>query len=370
MYTIKNSNNDTEDNLVRLHPKNGGKDIDFLNHRFVGVSPDIFIGLDHNDMSKAYRITRKFNISISVNPDEWSAKNFFQAFAAGGLNDECPFITEALKPTAKCKIHGDKATGISPSSYLLKILNQNDFIKPQNIENSFMVDDEIYVLDSIGVAANHKYNAVSQRAENAYGNNTSHFEIKFKKQSSGNVRELLCLNIHLCATTKNRNGRPQIFDRLTAGVRLFYAELGCLNISYKAVTDLRSILNATLDNYQDKNLSCRHQKSIDVLNKYQEAKINNSASEIRMTTLTDYIVKKNKKTSKAKKPANIDTPTTSDAKEDTVKKKVVYSSWANVAKAATTQPIRMFQPIPTPTPTPTPEDDYPSLSTAAGKSNH
>ena len=58
---MKKRNYKTDDNLVRLHPKDGGVEIKYGNQKFSGVSSDVFVGLDKFDMSKPYLITRKFN---------------------------------------------------------------------------------------------------------------------------------------------------------------------------------------------------------------------------------------------------------------------------------------------------------------------
>lgn len=267
---MKKRNYKTDDNLVRLHPKDGGVEIKYGNQKFSGVSSDVFVGLDKFDMSKPYLITRKFNISIAVNPTKWPAKDFFKTFMVGGPKRGCPFDTNALAKTKKSNIHGDDKTGLLASKELLGILNQKGLIKPSGKQNGFMVGHEIYVYDSIGVAANNDYNKITTRTEN----NSSHFEIKFRKLSNGIPKEELRLNIHLSATAKSY-GKEAVCERLKAAVLLFYAELGALNDpykQYKTSTDIRSFLSVNLEDYDFNGLSCRHAKSKEVLEEYTVAK--------------------------------------------------------------------------------------------------
>ena len=74
---------------------------------FQGISPDIFIGLDRYDPSSAYQITRKFNISLQINPALWSGDDFFKYFTQGKEDGSDPFESNALESTKKCDIHED-----------------------------------------------------------------------------------------------------------------------------------------------------------------------------------------------------------------------------------------------------------------------
>jgi hypothetical protein len=244
-----------ERNLVRLHPNDGGRVVDFGNQKFQGVSTDLFFGLDFNDFSSPYRITRKLNISIAINPNYLSTQNFLALVTSG-----------ALKQTAKCKLHGDKDTGLLASNFLKKLLSPA----------KFTVNNVDYEYDSIGIACNQNYEKVSSRIVNDVENSSSHFEIKFQRRSDGtHPEELLCLNIHLVPEKNKILGQKEAIERLTQGINLFYAELGLFNTAssvHTPLTNLRSALSVTMENYESYGFSCRHNESLDVLNKYNIAK--------------------------------------------------------------------------------------------------
>lgn len=216
----KNSNPQHEPNLIRLHPTSGGTSLIFETHSFERVSPDVFIALDHYSPS-AHIITRKFNLTLSVNPDLWPVREFFDHFTNG-----------ALSHTQKCRFHGDKETGLLESNNLLDDLKAPLAIKgPAPFTFSVRVGTECfdYRYDSIGVAANERFGAVSQRKDTPFFNQTSHFEIKFCRLNPKSIQtEYLCINIHLQATTSQAVDRVAVHRHFKKGIRLFYHELGIL----------------------------------------------------------------------------------------------------------------------------------------------
>ena len=147
--------------------------------------------------------------------------------------------------------------------------------KKSNLACAFNVDDACSVYDSIGVASNPDFAAACHREHNAFEGRTSHFEIKFRRESTDSVpAEFLYLNIHLSNDTKNTFGETEVCERLKQGIRLFYSELGVLNTTtaYSLQTNLRASLNVTLDNYEAHGFSCQHPTSLLVLNQYNEAR--------------------------------------------------------------------------------------------------
>ena len=241
----------TESNLIRVHPKRGGLTIDYGAQHFHGVNADLFFGLDLHDFSQTYHITRKFNISIAINPSYCSA----EAFLA--------FVTKGdLEKTKKCELHGDKDTGLRAEKRLLELLSPG----------VFDVDGVRYVYDSIGVACNNAYKPVAHRTGNDFKNSSNHFEIKFRRDPEGALpHEYLCLNIHLMKETSKPFGKAEAMERLKQGIGLFYAELG-LRAAHTLRTDLKSALTVTLGNFEVRGFSCKHEESLAVLFKYHEAK--------------------------------------------------------------------------------------------------
>ena len=241
----------TKGNLIRLHPKQGGLTIDYVNQRFCGVSTDVFFGLDLNDFSQPYQITRKFNMSIAINPNHWSTEAFLAHLTNG-----------KLEKNKKCALHGDINSGLSAHENLLSLLHRQ----------TFHVDGVLFTYDSIGVACNSAYGPVAHRTGNDFENSTSHFEIKFRRESERALpQEYLCLNIHLMTETGKSFGKTQAIERLKQGISLFYAELG-LRAGYNPDTDLQSALTVTLDNYVARGFSCKHKASLAVLLEYHEVK--------------------------------------------------------------------------------------------------
>ena len=253
-----------EDNLIRLHPSEAGKTIQFNGQLFQGVSPDIFIGLDHYDPSSAYQITRKFNLSLQINPALWSSKDFFKYFTQGKGDGSDPFQSKALELTEKCAIHGDTDSNLHAHNHLTKLLlSPLDMLSDQE-DWGFTAGGVDYKYHSIGVAANKGYGPVGTRK-------TSHFEIKFQRQSLGpSHQEFLCLNIHLSPTQKDY-GKEGAIERLTQGIKLFYSELGLLGNKYVPQSNLLTGLSVTLENYASKGFSCQNSNSLKVLESHHEA---------------------------------------------------------------------------------------------------
>lgn len=246
-------------NLIRLHSEKGGLSIDYGQQRFQGVSTDLFFGLDLNDFSRPYQITRKFNLNISINPNHWSTKACLD------------FLTNGrLEKTQKCTLHGDIDSGLCAHENLLNLLSPD----------AFNVDGVYYEYDSIGVACNHAYAPVGHRIENEFENRASHFEIKFRRVSDDALpQEHLCLNIHLTQETSQPFGKVDVMARLKQGIALFYAELG-LCAAYTRCTDLKSALTVNLDNYVARGFSCRHKASLAVLSQHNDAKMYTRAQPV------------------------------------------------------------------------------------------
>jgi len=143
-----------------------------------------------------------------------------------------------------------------------------------------------------------------------------------------------------------------VCKRLALGVRLFYAELGALpQLSYRPQTSLRSILSATLDNYQEKGLSCRHETSREVLKKYEAARPY-TASKSSGATLADYI-------GSSKKFATPPAKSTPQAPiEQSKKPSNSGTSWAKAA-SSTRNPTPFFTTHHAPA---SKKEDYPPLS--------
>lgn len=251
MFSLAKKSKPRERNLIRLHPKTGGVNINFGGQEFHGVSTDVFFGLDLNDFSQTYQNSRKFNISISVNPVSWSTENLLSYLTFG-----------ELERTPKCDFHGDIETKLHASKKLKNLL------KLDQLEHVLIVDGVPYVYDSIGVACNRGYKSVSHRQGNAFEKSSSHFEIKFRRQSGEEgPDEYLCLNIHLMPENNRAYGQSQAIVRLKQAIHLFYAELGVLIApsSYVSSTSLKTALRVTLDNYEELGFSCKHRQSQDVL---------------------------------------------------------------------------------------------------------
>ena len=267
-----------ENRLVRLHPRDGGKQVMFNSQNFQGVSVDIFVALDAMDVSAPYCITRKLNINIAIDPSAWNTTAFFEYFTQGNSTETNPFKSKALSKTSKCEIHGDENTGLIAHNHLMALLQPTDLITSKETSQpcAFDVDGVRYVYDSIGVASNKSYGAVDNRQHNTFEGHSSHFEIKFRRQSHGACPyEYLYLNIHLTKDAKNIFGKKEVCERLRQGIRLFYSELGVLNTkgaSNPLQTNLKSSLNVTLANYDSSQFSCIHPTSLDVLKRYNDAK--------------------------------------------------------------------------------------------------
>lgn len=267
-------------NLIRLHPQSGGENIQFGGQYFHGVSSDVFLGLDLNDLSQTYQNSRKLNLSISVNPACWSTEDLLSYLTFG-----------ELERTQKCKFHGDIDTGLRASEKLKGLLQL------KQLNHAIEVDGIAYAYHSIGVACNARYQSVSHRQGNPFEKSSSHFEIKFRRQSGEEGSdEYLCLNIHLMPESTKSYGKEHALARLKQAIRLFYAELG-LNIapaSYKPLTSLRAALHVTRDNYEELNFSCKHRQSQDVLeNSILASQHTYSKSSSNGLSLWDYISSNN-----------------------------------------------------------------------------
>ena len=277
---LRSSKNDDshKGNLIRLHPKTGGVNIDFGGQRFHGVSTDLFFGLDSNDLSQTYQNTRKFNISIAVNPNHWGVDQLLSYLTFGDL-----------ERTHKCALHGDIDTGLRASKKLMNLLKLNQF----------NVDGVHYVYDSIGVACNPLYASVSHRRGNAFETSSSHFEIKFRRQSGEEgPGEYLCLNIHLMPENSRPYGKSHALERLKQAIHLFHAELGLSNTPshpYTFCTSLKLALNVTLDDYEAKGFSCKHEESLDALEDHDVAvQYRRDSSTNKGLSLWDYVKKDDK----------------------------------------------------------------------------
>jgi hypothetical protein len=257
--------------LVRLHTKTGGVKIEFAGEHFASVSPDIFVNLDRHDPGIIYRITRKFNLTIGINPDKWSAEDFFRYFTRGKDHDgklADPFTTGALRSEAKCAIHGDKESRLYPSPALINFLGEG------NLDKVLTLDKVTYTFDSVGVAANRHFAAVDHREDNPFASTGSHFELKFRRISAAAAdqptEEYLCLNIHL---TQNQLGnKAGVTKRFKKAIRLFSAELGIRKPDrYVPATRLAKSLSVHLENYDTQGFSYRHPLSEAALARYLSA---------------------------------------------------------------------------------------------------
>ncbi|MCX7117679.1 MAG: hypothetical protein NTW94_07240 [Legionellales bacterium] len=256
--------------LIRIHPREGGAKIIFKNQMFCGVSPDVFLNIDSRDKTHPFRITRKLNLTIQINPEEFSAEHFFQ-LVTRGESGENPFV-KALKKTHKCEIHGDGDTGLCAHPELLKFLELHLKKIPGEASIGFEVDGAHYFYHSVGVAANHHYGAAGQRLDNPFVNHTSHFEIKFRRKDHTQSEENLCLNIHLQAIDK-KFAKKETFSRLVAAVRLFYRELGVLSgDDSMPETLLRKALTVDHFNYEEKGFSIYHPTSVIISEEAKEAR--------------------------------------------------------------------------------------------------
>lgn len=266
-------------NLARVHPTTGGVNIDFGGQCFHGVSSDLFLGFDINDPSQTYQNTRKLNLSISINPGEYSTAAFLSFLTQNGLNNT-ENVPGCLTRTKKCKYHGDAETGLRASVKLLKMLSYQ----------SFDVDGLHYEFDSIGVACNESYGSVGHRKGNAFKNSSSHFEIKFKKLPADSPPyEYLCLNIHLKPKATQGFGKSAALQRLEQAIGLFYAELG-LQPSYKCSTALKQSLTMTEANYKQNGFGCKHKHSQEVLEDNILAKsYRHGGKENEVFSLLDYL---------------------------------------------------------------------------------
>lgn len=248
MFSVGKKKDSSKRNLIRLHPISGGTTIHFGNQLFQGVSPDLFVSLDLNDFSQPYEITRKFNISIAINPRLWNVDEFLAHLTSGDLEE-----------TDKCKLHGDIDSGLSVSNQLMSLLTHDEFY----------VGGMKYVYHSIGVACNPNYASVSSRQGNDFENRSSHFEIKFQRQSNeASPIDYLCLNIHLMPEKNKPYEKKHALERLKQAINLFYAELG-LSARYTPRTNLQLALTVTLDDYESQGFSCKHARSLEALEQFK-----------------------------------------------------------------------------------------------------
>jgi|GEM_PF-4975387 len=260
--------------LVRVHPRGGGVRANMGGQAFQGASPDIFFGLDTCDPSTVRVITRKFNLNIDVDPEVLPAEALFRLLTCG-LSGTDPFVSRALQPTRKCKIHGDEATGLRAHPTLQRLLDVSNLNKVNATTLSFMVNGVYYEYDSVGVAANPDYHYVKGRP-------TNHLEIKFRAVSatSHTPEEYLCLNVHLHAQKHSGLGLTNMLTRLTAAIQLFYAELGVLNlnVAYIPQTAFFNTLNISLNNFTSNRFECHNQLSRTALQNHRTAKASSSAN--------------------------------------------------------------------------------------------
>jgi hypothetical protein len=320
MFSSSQIKKSSVSNLVRLHPKNGGVNIEFGGQSFHGVSTDVFLGLDLNDLSETYQNSRKLNLSISVNPSCWSTEDLLSYLTFG-----------ELERTQKCKFHGDIDTGLRASEKLKGLL------KLKQLGNALEVDGVAYAYHSIGVACNSRYQSVSHRQGNAFEKSSSHFEIKFRRQSGEDgPDEYLCLNIHLMPENTKAFGKQHALERLKQAIHLFYVELG-LNLapaSYIPVTKLITALYVTRSNYEELGFSCIHRQSQDVLeNSVIASEHSHRKSSIGSLSVWDYI----EKSMSAKSGTPLGEPahtsvTDNEASPPTVEVKPVANAWSKKLK--------------------------------------
>lgn len=312
MFSVRKNHDVRESNLIRLHPKAGGVNINFGRQYFQGVSTDIFFSLDERDLRKTYHSTRKLNISISVNPMCLSVEQFLSYVTSG-----------KLERTQKCTFHGDIETGLYASNRLMELLSFKQFD----------IEGKRYVYDSIGVACNQAYASVSHRKGNDFENSSSHFEIKFRRQSdTQGPKEYLCLNIHLMPEHSRSYGWSEALERLKQAICLFYTELGLgthSNTSHTFRTNFRLALNVTLNNYEKEGFSCKHEQSLDVLETNAMAvRYTHDASKNTGLSLWDY-AEKTKRTQKNKKHAALNAATaTMDTSLEVAEEKPRPNAWA------------------------------------------
>jgi len=258
--------------LIRIHPNAGGVEIRQGDQKFIGVSPDIFLGLDTYDSSKIYFTTRKLNCAISLNPDISPTLEFLS------------YLTEGpLEKTAKCRFHGDKNTGLRGSAALLSLLKLKEF----------KIAGKKYQYDSVGVAANNGYAPVSFRRGNRCWNFSSHLEIKFLSESlkKGQPGELLCLNIHLMASDKPYFTQASALKRLELAMQMLYHELGLLVLKFSPQTALRRTFDVTLENYESLGFSIEHEESLLALGRYDVASLYTASSDLlKGYSLGDFLV--------------------------------------------------------------------------------
>jgi len=309
MFSLSKGCDSHESNLIRLHPKTGGVNIDFGGQCFHGVSTDLFFGLDLNDLSQTYQNTRKFNISISVNPNHWDVEQLLSYLTLGEL--EC---------TQKCRFHGDIDTKLRASSKLMDLLKLKEFD----------VDGAHYIYDSVGAACNPSYASVSHRKGNAFEKSSSHFEIKFRRQSGEEgPDEYLCLNIHLMPEKVRPYGKPHALERLKKAINLFYAELGLSGTAshpYIFRTNLKLALKVTLDDHEAQGFSCKHEQSLEALQNRNEAAIYTQAAyQKKGLSLWDVIEQAEKKKSDASVNAAI---ITTDESTQAAEVKPALNAWS------------------------------------------
>ena len=266
---MPNSSDVEESSLVRLHPIEGGVTAKMDDQTFQGASPDAFFGLDIYDPSTVRLVTRKLNVNIDINPLLFPSADFFRYFTCGPSQAD-PFKCEALKRTKKCVIHGDADTGLLAHPQLIELLNQENLKTVDSSTLGFVVNKIRYEYDSVGVAANPGYLPVETRL-------SSHLEIKFRVVSGSDFHELLCLNIHLHPKKERLHDQAAVLARLSAAIRLFYAELQVLRDppllrgAPLLQTRLREVLTLNLDNFEGKQFSCLNEISVSALKRYRSA---------------------------------------------------------------------------------------------------
>lgn len=209
-------------NMVRLHPKTGGVRLTFNNQNFKGVSFDVFSQLDSYDAASIYRVSRKANMTIKINPKELKPDAFFKKLV--GVSKE----GRLQGRDQKSSYNGDT---VEPTKYL------------QDLLPNFQLDDTNYVFDSVGIAAGKGYASYNHRR-------SSHMEIKFLRQGANLPMggEHLVLNLHLSACDTSR-GDP--FQRLENCIGLFY-HLACTDKSKESGALMTTLQKITLDNFKDK----------------------------------------------------------------------------------------------------------------------
>jgi hypothetical protein len=172
-------------------------------------------------MIAVYRVSRKVNMNIQIDPGLVDCEEFFRFFTKG-----------KLKSTHSWYYHGDMETGLVGKPHRVAI-------------DDFRISSKEYTYDSVGVAAGKRFSSQNHRF-------TSHLEIKYRNTSNAEFEggEYVVLNIHLTPMPGSNFDIKQCKARLE-DCRLLFKDI----VHGVSSINLTNALEVTLDNFEERGYS-------------------------------------------------------------------------------------------------------------------